>query len=234
MPTGKWIEELAPEPEPPEVGRWIARPRKARRFVPLFAFAGAVFQLPNLVGALVRNLGRHLWLTLLSAAMILVCLAVLVAFVVLPALRHLLARRKTIRDLALTDDAFGEQFPVEATLVADGKPLGSDRGVAWFTDGLIGFSGESFSFVLAASDLAPQWIEARREFPKGTIPSNALGLRNAAVTAYLHFAPLLGHGKPFWDRLRNFVNADEPATGERFWPPLEPYAELPALESVRG
>ncbi len=158
----------------------------------------------------------------------------LIVLMLLPAsVRDLLGRRKSVRDFALADGAFGDQFPAEMTTVVNGARIATDRGVVWFLEGLTGFSGEASSFVLAASDLAPQWIRAKRHPTGKELPPNALALLGAARTAYLQIAPLMGHGKAYRKRFGEFMAANERPESERFWPPLERYEEASTGVVVR-
>ncbi|RYG21066.1 hypothetical protein EON82_19425 [bacterium] len=133
----------------------------------------------------------------------------------------------------MLDESFGDQFPVDVTISSSGKGLATDRGVLWFADGLMGFSGESASFVLAASDLAPRWDAAKRPKNWNQLPPDAISLVGAPREAHIVITPLRGKWRAYRERLAAFMRADEEPRGERQWPPLYPYAEEPpALEPV--
>ena len=144
-----------------------------------------------------------------------------------------ITRRGKPSGQAVVDAAFGDQFSVEIHLVIRGKRLGSDRGVVWFHDGLMGFSGRAFSFVLSAQDIAPQWERVRKLAIKQRYPIDAVVLVGAPKEAYLFVTPLAGQTIAYRQRLYEFKKANAEPTGERHWPPLEPYVqEEPVTEPV--
>lgn len=208
----------------PREGRWIAKPRRARWqpwpvewWVPVWM---------TLIG--LSSLGdvfHQRWVRwILLGAMFAVAFGV--------ALRNTWALRKGAADRFLVDGGFGDQFPAEITIVVEGKRIGADRGVVWFADGLMGFSGSSASFVLAARNLAPHYVKAHRP-PKGQPTSyDVIVLRGAPRSALVSVAPLFGHIRAYRKRLEAFMAADEMPQGERHWPPLEPYEAQKSLPEV--
>ncbi|RYG25418.1 hypothetical protein EON82_07180 [bacterium] len=135
----------------------------------------------------------------------------------------------TPEDHALVDGAFGDQFPVEVTLVVEGERTGTDRGVVWFADGLMGFSGKALSFVLAASDVAAEWDESKRHITGKHLPPGSLVLVGTPKLAHVVVDPLRGHAEAYRERLNAFVAANEVSEWERYWPPLSPYSESPPV-----
>jgi len=138
----------------------------------------------------------------------------------------------TARDQALVDGGFGDQFPVELAIVVQANTIGVDRGVLWFADGLMGFSGSAASFVLASSDLEP--TEKGRHHPRSgqPYPAGAILLKRAPQEAYVVIIPLKGHEAGYEARLKRFEDESPTADAERFWPPLHCYVtdDAPFLE----
>ncbi|RYG25417.1 hypothetical protein EON82_07175 [bacterium] len=138
------------------------------------------------------------------------------------------------KSLSVPEDAFGDQFAADVKLMVEGVPLAADRGVVWFAEGLMGFSGRSFSYVLAASDLSTERNASRRENKGKYIPTASLALAGAPKTAHVVVEPLYGHAQPYRERLRVFMAANESPQGERIWPPLSPYSESPSIAQGGG
>lgn len=205
----------------PKEGRWIAKPRKPRWVVPMVLVTVFSSQMPNWINLLSRP-GRHSPVLLyLVALFVAAALIILVAVLV----RERLARRTRREDLALVDGSFGDQYPVDVTIVANGVRIGSDRGVAWFADGLMGFSGGASSFVLASWDVAPRWGTKGRTKSVGAMPEGAIVLVDAPVPSYVVVSPSRTHWKSYRERLHAFEKESAGADAERFWPPLVPYEE---------
>lgn len=138
-------------------------------------------------------------------------------------------------DQALVDGGFGDQFPAELTIVVGNKAIGSDRGAVWFADGLMGFSGSAASLVLASNDIEVR--EAGRDHPRTgqPYPAGSILLRGAPCEAYVVVSPLSGHEEGYRLRLKQFQGEMASSDAERFWPPLQPYAEeASALEAAVG
>jgi len=203
-------------------GRWIGRPQKPRWILPAATLTILLSQAPSWIN-LFTNPGRHVpALRYAVGAIVLLALAIGIGAMVRSRLRDRLGKT----DATLLDGAFGEQFPAEITIVAGKKPLGSDRGVIWFADGLIGFSGRSASFVLAARDVAVPWTARAANTPVGPAPIGSLVLVDAPVPAYVAISPLGDHTKALRERLRLFENETAAPDAERHWPPLEAYEAL--------
>ena len=234
MPTGQWIGDAPPEPDCPREGRWIAKPRKARRILQLGAWGALLGQAPNIIRQIVEGVyGKGA-----GYAALWTCIVLFVVLGLYFAVREALAHRVQNADRAHLDGAFGDQFPIEVTIVANGKRIGTDRGVLWFADGLIGFSGGASSFVLAAWDV--------KTYPKATAakgmvtsrPSGSLDLIGAPAYAHMVVRALGKHHKAYLHRLEQFEKDTADPDAERFWPPLEPYDEARVdereLPRVRG
>lgn len=110
----------------------------------------------------------------------------------------------------------------------DGKLVGRDRGVVWFSDGGLYFNGHRTSFVIGGQDVIPS--EEHRRNRDGQKPSDrVLVLRHPCADVQVEFVPLIitgkGAGTPaemrflkrFYDFRRHPTYADVP----RQWPPLE-------------
>jgi hypothetical protein len=213
------LEAMAPkkveESLAPREGRWIGRPRRAPwqpwslgGWVPLYGFLSGL--------SILAEAYHHRWVRWIFFGT-----AIAVATGI--ALRDTWALRKRATDRFLVDGGFGDQFPAEITIVVEGRRIAADRGVVWFADGLMGFSGSSASFVLAASNLAPHYVKAHRP-PKGQpVSYDIIALRGAPRSALVSVTPLFGHIKAYRKRLEAFMAADERPQGDRHWPPLEPY-----------
>lgn len=233
---GQWIGDLAPEEDAPKDGRWIARPQKARSFVQIGVFAGFIGQLPNLLHVALKPFFGEAGAWIGTLVFFLSILILIGGY----ALRERRARRMRPEDFALVDGAFGDQYPVEVTIVAGGSRLGSDRGVVWFADGLMGFSGRAASFVLAPRDAQVCRTARPKTASRPALPANAIELLDAPVASHLVVHPLGGKEADFWERLRYFEMVKVPIVAERYWPPLVPYSETLAtlqregIERVRG
>ena len=203
----------------PREGRWIAKPRRPRFGIAWVAFLGIplqlLIQLPNLLS---------LWKSRGDYAIFFVFWAVIVGCALWLAVHLSLAKREGKRDRALVDADLEDQFTAEITIQVGDRRIGADRGVVWFADGLMGFSGRATSFLLAASDVVPLSRNARILWERRSSPPGALVLvdaphRNASVFV----TPLGRHDRAYRDRLIAFVDAAETPQGERQWPPLAPY-----------
>lgn len=225
MREGEWIRNATPEPEPPKAGRWIARPRRTRWIPQTFGGIFLLSQLPDWLNLLFGRDNHLLVVRIVAMVLIVVLLGVILFGIV----RRRLARRIRAEDRALVDGSFGDQFPVEMTIVVGKQPIGTDRGALWFADGLVGFSGEVASFVLAARDVEVAWTSARSRPARGAIPQGSLILVGTRVPSYVIVEPLGEHAKAFRERLRRFEGETADPDAERHWPPLAPYDEAPAL-----
>ena len=207
----------------PKQGRWIARPHKPPW---LWRTAALVLLLIlYLLEGITEPFLNEPWANVLRWS----------AVVVVPGVgcwlwwQEKYACSMAPEDHTLVDGAFGDQFAVEMTLVVERKRLGTDRGVVWFSEGLMGFSGKASSFVLAASNLAAEWDESKRHITGKHLPPGPLVLVGTPKLAHVIVAPLRGHGEGYRERLRRFVAANELPEGERYWPPLFRYADVPPI-----
>ena len=213
------VDGRTPVPAPPQEGRWIAKPDRTPWYLKLGASVVLLGQLPNLLRMVLEPfVGKtYVWPVILS-------LSALVALVALGVCLAAIRRRAALRRKrsAMMDEGFGDQFVVEVTMVADGKHLGTDGGVLWFADGLVGFTGASSSFLLASSDVrshqTPKTAKGRTTFPAGS-----LQLVGARRHAYVVISPASRDRKAYKERLRRFTLEFAPPDAERHWPPLVPY-----------
>jgi len=213
----------------PREGRWIARPRKPQWLLP----ASVLMLVPTFINCLHSVFRANLangWVTYLTALLIAIVLLVFAAIFVED--RFLSSREDRQGASAMPDGVVADEFTVEITIVANGRRLGSDRGIVWFAEGLMGFSGSATSFVLA--DWAFELIRAQRRatMSEHAVPAGALLLIDAPVPAYI-LVRVLGRGTAaFTRRLRRFERESAAGNAERSWPPLTSYSESPSIETV--
>lgn len=207
---------LAPQP-----GRWVAKPLKSRiGYAAIHAIASSLFLIFMFVAlAAAPHLNKtSFW----------VCLPVFLEFfIVVPfwLANEYRVLRFTKADAALLERPENlEEFPVEITIRAGLRTIGADRGVVYFDQDLIGFSGGRTSFLLSARDLSYPRVNSWLDFDQVYRP---LSLNADNVTAEVAIRPLVGFGRRFRRRLRAFLRADVAAKVARQWPPLEPYQEQP-------
>jgi hypothetical protein len=207
---------------PPKDGYWLAKPKPPRWSIDRYPAACLILYLSYWIfseiglaaeSPLIKHVSRGALLALVFA-------------VVASKITRFIARRKTAFDESLMDDENRDQYAAEISVVVEGKPLGADRGVLWFSDGVMGFSGSSMAFVLAASDLLPNWISPTGKRRDKRLSKLALGLLGAPKGAYLDVVPLVRHGDSFEKRYEEFDRTREMPQEERQWPPLERYAPL--------
>lgn len=128
------------------------------------------------------------------------------------------------------DESFGDQYLVEVTIVVGKDRLGTDRGVLWFSDGLMGFSGNATSFVLSGEDIRLQWKNKKRDT---ALPSHAILLQGAPRFAYFVVHPIGAAARKCFERLNLFELMGTKHEGERVWPPLVPYKDGQTLSTAR-
>ncbi len=151
-----------------------------------------------------------------------------VAFVFLP-LRELRMRTRSRRDRMFADHTPGAaEFAVEVVVRYAGKPRGADRGVVWFENGLLGFTGERTSFLLAYEDLQPPRRWTLTEIDRAFLP---LRLRPGNGKLEVAVRPMWGQGWGYRRALRRFLREKAPTEEARQWPPL---AEYEPLDSPRS
>lgn len=115
---------------------------------------------------------------------------------------------------------FLEFFIVVPFWLANEYRVCADRGVIYFDQDLIGFSGGRTSFLLSARDLSYPRVNSWLDFDQAYRP---LSLNADNVAAEVAIRPLVGFGRRFRRRLRAFLRADAAAKVARQWPPLEVY-----------
>jgi hypothetical protein len=208
----------------PKTGRWIAPPKKARWVAPAAIFI-LFSQLPNLFNT-VFNAGRHSYIVSYILAAVFSVLALVLLTI---ALRTKFAARLRLKDKELAENAFGDQYLVEITIGSEQNRLGTDRGILWFSEGLMGFSGDATSFVLAAWDVEVPPKNGRHRDQK--LPLHSIALVDSPVPGYFVIHPLNRDAAEYRKRLERFERESADFDAERTWPPLEPYAEHRALVS---
>ncbi len=201
-----------PNTVPPREGRWLTKPKKPRvTFWSVYMGAHFLF-VPARVVLTIQGA------TLLARTVTYGHALFLFGGLAVWGLNELRVRRRQRSDEALTERPQGlEEFPVEIIVRVNEQPLGMDRGVVYFDDGLMGFVGSSATFLLAAED-----FERRKALTDLDVPFRPLDLANGAKSD-VRIKPLLGHGRAFRRRLRRFLRDGEPAQGPRQWPPLTAY-----------
>ncbi len=214
----------------PKEGRWIARPKRPRWIAPTVLFIVFASQAPSWFNTFF-SASRHSPIVLYVFTVILATLLVVaVALMVKNAIR----RRLRPQDYALVDGSFGEQFLVEVTIGTGKAKFGTDRGVLWFSDGLMGFSGAATSFVLSADDIELQYnVGLQRGAKKrdNALRVDAVILKGAPTPGYFVIHPIDRAARTYRKRLHDFVREGAEHEGERVWPPLVPYDERKALEA---
>lgn len=179
-----------------------------------------IFYLPFLYDWLnAKAMWLGLFVTVLWAATLALALLLFTA-------GELVFRRRNGKDRAFADaPAEIPQYGVEVVFKSRGNALGADRGVAWFEDGLLGFSGERTSFLLAYEDFV--WSDltgfnlvtaGRRDLPLNLREQGALSIR-----------PMWGSGANFRRQLRALIRERKASSRDRQWPPLRPYQKRESL-----
>ncbi len=115
---------------------------------------------------------------------------------------------------------------VRLTVVRDGKVAGKDKGVVWFADGLLLYSGHRTSFAIGGEDVLPQdrwnWVVTRAEYG---LTDHCVPLRVPKGSAYVTLLAMLPnspHAMRLLKRLYAFRRRPPQSRGPRQWPPLEP------------
>ena len=147
----------------------------------------------------------------------------------LPKTRRVSERKITDADRRMIEDPDDKDVClVLITIVRDWRTVGEDKGVVWFADGRIFFSGHRTSFVLGGEDLLPKerWsifasTEGGLVFGDRTLPLDV-----DRGNAYVSFQALsYGDAREmrFSKRLTAFLKNPPQSRGPRQWPPFEPY-----------
>ena len=121
---------------------------------------------------------------------------------------------------------------VSLRIVSAGRTVGRDRGVVWFEDGRLLYSGHRTSFALGGEDIAPRGERHAyaREFGS-VLPDEAVPLR-IDETKVVILKPLarksdVGNRQEmrFLKALYAFKRNPPRSFGPRQWPPLEPWSD---------
>lgn len=212
------------EPLPPKEGHWFARPKPVRRTLKKLPDLAVIPALIATFGdSICRMLGLQVpgWFPKLQV----VGYGLLFALFVIWKVNETVARRTLKADLQLSDRPEGiVEYLVEAVIFVDGKELAVDRGVVWFEEELLHFSGAATSFVLAATDIRP----SVRFDPFGE-EMKWMMLARPRTNAAIRLLPLSGFRNwGFRWAIRRFVRKRESVLKPRQWPPLHAFGE--ALE----
>ncbi len=138
-------------------------------------------------------------------------------------------RRLRASDLRLLEDPDDPDVClVEMEVFVGHESVGHDRGVAWFAEGRLLYSGHRTSFALGGEDVMPEvcWYEFSAE--GRFLPDWAVPLHLPKGLAYVSLVPINRGGGPlsrqetrFLERLTDFRKGRTRSTGPRQWPPLE-------------
>ena len=211
----------------PREGRWIARPGKPYPFKqPLSVLYGLILFPIVFLPALLSASGQ------VAYAAIATYVVVVAVFATVTWLRMRNTLRLSEDDRRLTDYAFGDQYVVTIEIYVGGRSIGTDRGVVWFSEGLMGFSGQATAFVLAARDVEYQPTGRLATLDEPAIPAGAIELVNAPRPTIIQFQPLGAGIADLYKRLRKFERETAAAEAERVWPPFTPYSEAPLIEQA--
>ncbi len=128
--------------------------------------------------------------------------------------------RPTREDLRLFEDPDDPDVClVFLTIVCNGESVGTDRGVAWFADGCLLYSGHRTSFAIGGEDV----------LSKAEHGTTGVALRVARGTASITLSPLQRRGDiggrqemRFLKALYHFRHRPPQSRIPRQWPPFEP------------
>lgn len=178
--TRRTVEIAAPE-VPPAEGRWVVAPeRQVRSRGSRIAVAIALMLLVD--GFLYHGLSGLFWAFVWDTVGLLV-------WSNLAPTGPAGAGPDDLRLFETSDDP--DVCLVEVTIVHDDHEVGTDRGVAWFEDGALLFSGAKTSFAIGGQDVLPRsfWGEYGRECATA-LPRDAIPLRTTRPRTYLRIVPL--------------------------------------------
>jgi len=203
---------------PPTPGRWL-RPTKpdAAKGRTALAVGGAI-----VLVAIAIAFDRGV---LLAPAIVLTILGAVISDSELYSMRAVTEKdRRLIED---PDDL--DVCLVGLEIVRDGRSVGRDKGVVWFADGLLLYSGHRTSFAIGGEDVLPpdEWegLPNRSHDHRSDLRVPLLVERG---TAYVELTPLIDKkgSSPqemrFLKRLYAFRLRPPLSQGPRQWPPLEP------------
>ncbi len=211
------ILELSAPSVPPREGYWVtpaAKPRRSIRYRATIALAVAAIAM---VWAWIGPGG--------SAIVAMGVVFCLLAWTNLPPPTPR-AKPDDFRLMEVADDP--DVCLVNATIVFDGRKIGTDRGVAWFSDGAMLFSGRRTSFAIGGEDVLPRsyWSEYGRE-RASALPADAVPLRTVRPRTYVLLLPVnreedvaVQQARRFVTRRRKFRDRPEPSSVPRQWPPF--------------
>lgn len=226
LDANAWVRRaastLSSEVEPGEIdprpGHWSGpAPSGAKRRLPFFSLL--------LIGVLAEGVASLLHFhTSFPIALVPIMVAVL----------YMVHKESTAtkRDLALIEDEDDKEIClVRVTIRTSGHSVGVDRGVVWFSDQRLFFSGHRTSFVLGGQDLIPRLEWSNLKLPGGLkeLSDSMVALRHPDGPLFVSFLPLnMPNGKPeivsemrFRKRLAEFRKNTPFAHALRQWPPGE-------------
>ena len=203
----------------PREGKWTAKPLKTRvgywtlhwgaSMIYVVCAMGCIFSHPHM---------EHMppWISELQSGATLLILIYYFA-------SEVRARRLTRKDALSMDRPEGlDEYPVEMTITVNGGDFGSDRGVVYFDEGLLGFVGGRTSFLIATEDLV---------FTAGKVLNDLdaiykpLTLKATGGKASVTIRPLLGFGRAYRRSLKRFLREKRITIGPRQLPPLTTHSE---------
>lgn len=205
----KWNEQDLPAPAvPPKDGAWLKPPPR---------FYVEKLRVPLVVATLALSYLalRFAWFYLVCAVAALQCLFIL-ASTYRPRLSK--ADRRLIED---PDDL--DVCLVDVKIMSNRRIIGVDRGIVWFGEGRLLFSGHRTSFALGGEDILPR----SRRTKSMQARTNVLPLRAGHGKAVLIFDLILPRAGPgereirFVERLYAFRQRPLASRGPRQWPPFE-------------
>lgn len=130
------------------------------------------------------------------------------------------------KDLCLLEDPTDiDLCLVEITIWRREQPVGKDRGLVWFGEGRLLFSGRRTSFAVGGEDVLPlsQWPKTIRKFGFDDYLPLRADLGSAGIL--FEVVPLghtsHAHADRFTERLRAFRQRPPQSRGTRQWPPFE-------------
>lgn len=208
--------DLAPPESDPAEGRWYRPEKPAAPIWPLVVLLGwgAVFLI--FFGLAFRSLG------LVAGGAVAAAAALLVQDV-----RRAINLRITRSDRRLLEDPDDlDVCLVHLQIFRDGRSVGKDKGVVWFADGLLLYSGHRTSFAIGGEDVLPRAFWSGADFPLG-VADSIVPLRVREGKAHLVLRPLVdgrGFGAPremrFLKRLYAFRHRPPRSRASRQWPPF--------------
>jgi hypothetical protein len=144
--------------------------------------------------------------------------------------KHLSPTKRDLRLLEDENDA--DVCLVSLSIRSGGKGIGEDRGVVWFSEGRLFYSGHRTSFVLGGQDVVPRsemslTSLAQRE---AKLSEMSIALRHPDGNGEIRVVPLKVSNSGPWasaemrfrKRFYEFQRQPTYVNAPRQWPPLEP------------